>query len=304
MIFCLTDFGLWTTEDGGDTFRELDVGRVFGQQSSASCASQGDAIVASLGTWKEKGLRVSRDRGKTWKTFEGKDDYPFLAFHPERDGVVYAGPYRSADGGETWTRLAHPVRALSPGDGDALYSFEPAGTGRSVLLRSSDQGASWARLGEPAGFSAKEILDVAVAPGASGGAKDVDRILVASTRGVWVFDGAFWSLRTGSDGLAKDAFGETFVQAVAVDPRDPRRVYAGRRAGAYGESNGVFRSCDGGLTWSSASANLGPALTVWAVEISPESGDVYLGTSFGTFRLAGASQECSSPSPSHEVRVR
>ena len=34
ILFCLTDFGLWLTEDDCRTFWELDVGRIFGAQSS------------------------------------------------------------------------------------------------------------------------------------------------------------------------------------------------------------------------------------------------------------------------------
>lgn len=66
------------------------------------------------------------------------------------------------------------------------------------------------------------------------------------------------------------------AQCVAVDPHDPRRLFAGTF------DHGVFRSDDGGATWIGASANL-PHQRVSAIAISPyeQAGGqsvVYFGT--------------------------
>jgi photosystem II stability/assembly factor-like uncharacterized protein len=287
MVLCLTDFGLWSSEDDGESFREWDVGRIFGFQSSSACAVRGETTVASLGSWSKKGLKVSADRGESWYEFELPDAYRMIAFHPQRDDVVYAGSYRSDDSGKNWKKLQRAVYALYRGDGDMVYAAEPDGQGKTRVLRSSDRGEAWAKEYPDVAFSERDLMELAVSP------VDPDWLIAATASGVWVYDGKRWHRRTEEHGLTRDKFDMMFVQSVAIDPRNAKRVYVGRRAGANGESNGVFRSCDGGMTWENVNGNLGDTLTVWSVRISPFTGEVFLGTSFGTFRGGlDASEQC------------
>lgn len=59
------------------------------------------------------------------------------------------------------------------------------------------------------------------------------------------------------------------LQCVAVDPREPARIFAGSRG------HGVWRSDDGGRSWSSADL---PARDVFSLAVSPADGAVYAGT--------------------------
>lgn len=59
------------------------------------------------------------------------------------------------------------------------------------------------------------------------------------------------------------------LQCVAVDPRDPARLLAGSRG------RGVWRSDDGGATWSDAGL---PERDVFSLAVSPADGAVYAGT--------------------------
>lgn len=59
------------------------------------------------------------------------------------------------------------------------------------------------------------------------------------------------------------------LQCIAVHPREPETVFAGSRG------RGVWRSDDGGRSWSSA--NL-PARDVFSLAVSPADGAVYAGT--------------------------
>jgi photosystem II stability/assembly factor-like uncharacterized protein len=58
------------------------------------------------------------------------------------------------------------------------------------------------------------------------------------------------------------------AQCVAVDPREPSRVYAGSRG------RGVWRSSDGGDQWEDAGL---PADDVFSIAVSPADGAVYAG---------------------------
>ena len=70
------------------------------------------------------------------------------------------------------------------------------------------------------------------------------------------------------DGRSRVGLSGSGAQCVAVDPRDPERVYVGARGG------GVFRSSDGGQTWDEA---VRPPQDVFSVAVSPVDGAVYAG---------------------------
>ena len=295
MLFCLTDHGLWLTENGGDTFREFKVERILGGTSSQSAAICGQTIVASVGSWYNKGLAISQDLGKSWKYFgEMVDPFHCISFHPSDRDVIYAGPYISSNRGRTWTKLSHCVRAVYPKDGDILYALSSIKEGKCKVVQSQDQGKTWGREYPVLPFSGEAIQDIAIAP------DNHNRIYLATSSGVWIYDGKNWIQKASGDGIEKDAFGLCYVSCIAVDSRKPNSVYVGRRSPGYGRSNGVFRSTDYGLTWSDVNGNLGSGLTVWAIEISPINGDVYIGTSLGTFRLGSDLKDSDGPQASAE----
>jgi photosystem II stability/assembly factor-like uncharacterized protein len=64
------------------------------------------------------------------------------------------------------------------------------------------------------------------------------------------------------------------VRTVAVDPGDPRTVYAGLSPGQYGAVGGVWKSTDGGETWAPTGPQL-PNRKVVALLASPRPGRLY-----------------------------
>jgi len=279
MIFCLTDHGMWLTRDGGQSFSEISTPRVHDAKSVSAAAVRGEHIVAGFGAWGKKGLLVSHNAGKSFQALpELEDQYSFVAFHPEIPGRVYAGQYTSEDFGKTWHRLPKIVRAMSP-DGTVLYAVASNGKASSVLMASLDGGFS---------FTSKAVLGFPVQAINQVIATEKDTLLLATTRGIFRFEQGRGELRDYRHGLNKDFFGTMHVSAIASDPNNPDRVYAGRRALGYGNGNGVFMSSDNGRSWQDMNLNLAPGITVFAIKICPFSGSVYLGTSFGTFRLDAA----------------
>jgi photosystem II stability/assembly factor-like uncharacterized protein len=279
MLFCLTDHGVWLSQDKGKTFRQLKTKRIFGLLSSSSGTVRGSTMVISVGSWHEKVLAVSHDSGGSWDYFEDlKDAYGYIAFHPKDDRVIYAGPYQSLDGGHSWRRLAQTVRAMFPGNGDIVYAASGTETKMCQILRSTDRGTSWNKDFPPCPFSLVALKALTISP------VDQDRIYAATTFGIWIYNGKQWMLRNEKNGLSMDAGGMCYINCIAVDPAHPMCVYAGRRSPGFGQSNGVFRSLDTGQTWQNISANLGPELTIWSIKIDPSSSTVYIGTSLGTWR--------------------
>jgi photosystem II stability/assembly factor-like uncharacterized protein len=121
----------------------------------------------------------------------------------------------------------------------------------------------WTPIGPPA---ESRVLSLVMAP--SNG-----RIVYAGLAegGVERSDDGGASFRPASFGL-----GDPYVAALAVDPHDPDRVYAGTPSGLY-------RSADGGATWQSARPVL--PLPVHFLATDPRrSGTVYAGTENGIYR--------------------
>jgi len=279
MIFCLTDFGLWLTEDNGYTFRPLRTGTIFNQMSSWSGDISGNTIVASLGSWTRKGIAISHDLGTTWNHLsDSPERYPFVAFHPKQPNIVYASSFRSTNKAYDWERMSVSVKAFYPGNGDIIYGVTSAGRHECHITKSTNQGRSWETPYPPCKVQASSVRQIIVSP------NDPDRVYLATPIGVWIFDGKIWILRNEGHGLTKDNFGLCFISSVAVDPNNPNIVYATRDAPGRGHSNGIFLSTDRGLTWSNITGTLVQNLSIFAVRISPFDSLVYIGTAFGTFR--------------------
>lgn len=169
------------------------------------------------------------------------------------DGTLYAGTeppglFRSTDGGTTWTELSGVTSVPSRddwtfyhhpfGDGHVhAVSVHPerpdrivAGVEDGPLLRSTDGGATWHEW-----LTGHDTHRTTLAPG------DPDRVFVATA------DGLF-ERRDAGDGWSQHLDG-AYVHQIAFHPADPERawVYAAT-------DNPVWRSDDGGRSWTPASA--------------------------------------------------
>ena len=159
-------------------------------------------------------------------------------------GTIGSGLWRSADSGDSWKRVAGDGGLWSESRvyGLTVHPTEPrtifAGADDGIY-KSSDGGQSFARLPSP--MDAMDVWKIAVDP------TDPD-IVFAGTRPAALFrskdGGRSW--RKLAVDMAEECPNVRIprVTALAIDPADPRRVWAGV------EVDGVRRSLDGGDTWA------------------------------------------------------
>ena len=186
------------------------------------------------------------DGGASWRrTRDVREPITGLGINPRDTDVVYAETWgtllKTADGGRTGqsleagdaTAAASQTVALDPRNPETIY----VGTGDNPdhgggVSKSVDGGRSWRLMN--AGLTAARVSALAVAPGGRGTA-------YATVLGRGVFKRVDGRWRAANAGLTPDE-----VHVVAVDPRHPANVYAGT-------DGGVFRSANGGASWSASS---------------------------------------------------
>jgi photosystem II stability/assembly factor-like uncharacterized protein len=230
------------------------------------------------------GIAKSTDGGASWNTANSgltASRTDFLAIDPLNVGGFYAitqnKVLRTADGGEHWSEVYTP---LSTDDGRSTY---PASTvvadpsapgtiyvgigsgneeGGGGILKSTDDGTSWKRMPLPGPGGVRTLNVDAQNPSTL--VASTNRALYKSTDA-----GASWNLLFGTNQRNYE-MPSWCVVIVVIDARNPSTMYIW--ACQSDGSQGLFKSIDGGQTWSSLGNPLTSGL-FGALAIDPQNGD-------------------------------
>jgi photosystem II stability/assembly factor-like uncharacterized protein len=211
------------------------------------------------------GVFKSSDAGKTFSSVWPTDEIqPIGALAISKSGVLYAGT------GET-----------GPGGGSMTY-------GGGGMFRSTDKGKTWKRIGLE---KTSRIARVVVDP------HNDKRIWVAASGNLFkpTQDRGLYRSDDGGDTWKKVLAGDndtTGASDIAVDPKDPKRVFATTwdhqrtpdRRRYEGLGSGLYRSTDGGETWSRTGTPAfgpNPALGRPSVAISNQDSNLVYATAAG-----------------------
>ncbi len=251
--------GVWKSEDGGVRWKP-----VFDEQPVSSIGSiaiaPSDPNVVYVGSGEANirgnvaqgnGIYKSTDAGKTWRhVWKQLGQIGTLVVHPQNADVAYAavlgkpfgpnperGVYRTRDGGKSWERVLH----VDENTGASDVALDPRNP--RILY---------------AGFWQARRRPWELQSGGPGSGLHVSRD-----------GGDSWTRLTGN-GLPEGIWGKV---GVAVAPSEPRRVYALIEA----DKGGLFRSDDGGETWTLASAHRALRQRAWyytTLTVNPQAADV------------------------------
>lgn len=292
-----TDGTIWVGTIGTGIFRSQDFGQTFEVVRTGYYAARADHVVTSMGYVNDHtvfaltlggGLQGSYDSGQTWRTINNRLEQRLgfglvsaVAASPNfaNDHTIFAGrvdPYmvaRTRDGGYTWERADAGIPnneivnlALSPAypSDSTLYA---ANMGYGVF-RSTNQGDQWTAINN--GLSSLRTWHLALSPGFAN-----DRTLFVATDG----GGVFKSTNGGDSWQAvNNGLTSLSTRDVAVSPNYPvdQTVFVIA-------SNGIFRSVNGGASWTLCISYSG----LKALSVSPrypEDGTVYAGGTAGVIR--------------------
>ncbi len=287
--------GLHRTTDGGNSW--TTVRSVWGwctPETFALDPSNGNHVLVS--DCEGFGLAASTDGGDSWSLVDLPGEWPDslgpIVFSPSSPDRVYAfgdsgRVLRSDDRGATWQvvntefhsqpwPLAAAVHPLEP---QVVYAGLPVPQATFVygsVARSTDGGETWVDVSEGlpcwpnwGGCGYESIAWLGIHPDRP------DRIwAVTVEHGLYVSE----------DGAASWHASSTPVLAggVTLIPGRPDTVVVGDRAGG-----GIVVSDDGGQTWRSLGASLGPPPAVFALASSPDGELLYAGTSTSVLHLHG-----------------
>ncbi len=216
--------GMWKSTDAGKTWTHIGLTKTQHIASILVDPRNPDvALVAAIGDAfgpnPERGVFRTTDGGKTWTKVLYKDDKTGavdLVYDPNNSHIVYAALYEIS---------------RTP------YGFTSGGPG-SGIYKSEDGGATWKQLtghGLPEGVLGR----IGLAVGAD--SETVYALIEAKKGGLYVSDdaGENWHFVNGDHRFRQRAWYFTNIYA---DPKNPYTIYI--------LNTGVYRSTDGGKTWS------------------------------------------------------
>ncbi len=287
------DYNGAITRDGGKSWQYAPVSDfTWGGFTYAGMAADTQTMfVGNANSWNaDRTLRISRDGGKTWTERSeiswSKEKTNLDAFghmtsfvDPANRKVFFAGPFRSHDLGQTWSKMegCDGVFTASAGEPGTLFGVNQPSTDRSQVVSSQDHGATWQVVLEVDGL----IKDVAVS-------QKTGEIFFTNDNDLRVFrDGQVHTLD-----MPRDQFGNRRMGSVAIDPQRPERIFATQHMDRYIASRGALMSDDGGQTWQVLTITdpLAEGVTdggrepIW-VRVHPKTGDAWFSTScFGVWK--------------------
>jgi photosystem II stability/assembly factor-like uncharacterized protein len=279
---------LFTSTDAGKTWSRVPVDLAGAMTSlivdpgpprRLVAQKHGDVVVSTDGgiSWAKPGVHADTSK------LEGE-----LTRDPGEPGTFYAasrtGVQKSTDGGKSWTETDEGLAGLwvNAVALDARESGKIYAATRWGRFRSLDAGKSWRRID---GWL-HEVKGIAVDPLAPDTIYSATAVDEQDLVGPRLLKGRVRS------GLLDDGAGDAPEQGytcVAIDPRDPKTVWAG-------SVRGVRKSTDAGATWPSAGLE---NEEIVAIAFDPRNSSAVFAASKrgGLFKSVNGGEDWSEPSP-------
>ena len=290
--------GLYRMAVGDDRWEPVTRGLPEAPAIRAIATHPEDADTIYVGT--QHGPYRSMDRGEHWEQLTISDHGSpvwSLSFDPHDGKRLYAGYenceiFRSDDGGEHWHQLPVTVRfpevtvapganpakrilkvAVNPANPDEVYGAIEVGG----VIRSLDGGEHWENMSH-----GQYVNDDTV---------DMHGVLVGRWRPGTVFAigraGLFSSTDQGAHWASArleplNPKGQTYCRDIREVPGDPKTIWVAAGAGFQSDVGVLFRSKDGGSSWTRVDMGVKPRTTMFTIAFDArQPKQMYCGASGG-----------------------
>jgi hypothetical protein len=292
-VYAGSDGGIFKTTNATATlassviWTSLNTSLVLGQFYPGVSTSPTDAQLILGGTQDNGTLQAQSATASSWPSVLGGDGgftaidqltglTSFAEFQWSQNSTNSQGPWRRSSPTSGFTNKSS---GISYSDNAAFIPpllMDPVRPrilffGTVNLYRTANSGDAWTSIGSSLVNSTGTITTIGVAP------SDSLTAYVGSSDGrvSYTHDlGITWSTATGPSGAPITDF--------AVDPRDARTAVV--TLSGFVSGNHVWRTSDGGVTWTNITFDLANIPTLAAV-LEPGSHDIDIGTDLGVFTL-------------------
>jgi photosystem II stability/assembly factor-like uncharacterized protein len=285
-LYAATYGGIYKTVDGGASWRPVNTGLVTDRRRFTVLAIDPVTPTTLYAAVAFEGpLFKTVDGGAHWtlaSTGLPAWNVTALAIDPATPATLYAGlegggVYKSLDGGGSWAEMNTGLtdREVTSLVVDWRYPFViSAGTRSGGVFQSFTAGAKWQAY--TTGMTSLFVTALAIDPTfhARMYAGTLDGVNKSEDGG-----GMYFPVNAGMPPA-----GYRVVRSLAIDPVTPAIVYAGMSGGFFsvGAIGGVFKTLDGGGSWTKTSVGLPVAATVHALAVDPATpATLYAGTDGG-----------------------
>ncbi len=290
-IFFATDGGIYLSEDGGDSFTNLNGGLQTAQFYPGVSSDLRDSTFF-MGGLQNNGTAIYQ--GNTaWKRVIGGEG-GFTAIHPTRQNEVYVGSswlktFRSTNAGVSFTDLPVPLQSFSSANFVSPFVMAPNHPdkmylGADLLYRSNDGGLTIETASPEPFDSGRKTIAIAVSH------QDFNKLYISTSP---LTQGSLGSVIVNSPAriLRSDNGGASWVDIsrslpdrmtmdLAVHPHNDQIVYA--VMSGFGSAH-VYKTTDGGTTWTALGQGL-PDVPFQAVVLDPlDPNHVYVGGDLGAW---------------------
>lgn len=298
-IYAANDGGVYLSTDGANTWKKVSDGLIVSQFYGLGTSPATPSRLA--GGMQDQGVSITGG-SLTWHRIVPGDG-GILTFDPINPYTVFTETQnnnllKSTDGGFSWIGATRGLTGIGPWIGAiALDSTSPniLFTGRQKVFRTIDGATTWS---ESSPLVGGNVSAIAIAP------SNHQVVYVGTSTGkIWKSTDGGKTSANWSD-VTKRLLPTRFVSDLLVDRRDPNIVvatFSGFNSFTPTTPGHVFRSSDGGGTWTNISGmnpNDLPDIPVNAIEIDKnDPNTLYLGTDAGAFRSTdlGAGWEIFEP---------
>ena len=191
-----------------------------------------------------------------------------ISAHPTQANVIYVTPagggvWKTTNGGASWTPLTDKEKTLSMG-AIAMGAKKKEHEDNIYTTNNDDQEDNEDR--------GQGIIYAGTGEANNSGDSNFGRGILISTSG-----GTTWKLSTGPS----NAFDRLTTSQIAVDPTNPRVAYAAMADrgvnGLFGSNTGIWKTSDGGKTWTNKTTSINSSLPWSAVMIDPNHPQILYG---------------------------
>ncbi len=276
-IFAATQSGLFESTNGGESWDKVRIQK--GRDPLLFALALDKKAPNTLYAGSQNTVYKTTDRGGEWTSLFPDAEFinmNAVAVDPLHSETIWVGTSRdgvlkTTDGGETWT---DPNRAFSNLDVRGIATATEtatlyAGT-INGLYRSVDRGL-FTRIGS--GLPDDTILALSRHP------SDPRTLYAGTHNGVFVSRDGGESWEGPKKGMSRG----TTIGRIALDPTSPDTIYAA----AWREHELLYKSTDGGLTWTVLKKGLpsGRGDAAASVAVDPKDpGTVYVNSYYGPFK--------------------